>query len=164
VSERADVRWWEEPERLDDAELRALVRAATSVLARRGDAPESARDVSRMPRSVIVRELRMELRAQATIVDPDAVAGLVDGELARESACAVLREVGRDANLRAAIDDAYRAADDLMFVDPATLAVAGLVLLAMKVRRVRVGKEGVDVQFDPVKEGVVARLLELVGT
>jgi hypothetical protein len=163
VSNSADLQWWEQPERLDDGELSALVQAASSVLARRGDAAESAREIQRMPRSVAERELVTELGEEAETLEAKAVAGLLD-DRARESACAVLQELGRDPRLRSAIDDAYRARDDLMFVDPGTLAVAGLVLLAMKVRRVRIGKEGLDVQFDPVREGVVGRLLELIGT
>jgi hypothetical protein len=152
--------WWEAPERLDDDELRAMIRAATSVLARRGDVRRD--DLAQMPQSVAVAELRGALESEGLALAPEDTIALAEPTLERRVAEAVLSELGRDAQLRAAIEGARRASDELMVLDPGTLGVVALVLLSVKVRRIRVTRDGVDVAFDPVKQGVVSSLTKIL--
>ena len=153
--------WWEAPERLDDAELRRMVSSAMSVLARRGDVRED--DVVGMPESVAVAQLRTALEGEGLALELETTSALTDPELARPLAEVMLRELGRDPRLRAAIDDARRASDQIMILDPGTLGILALVLLSIKIRRVRVTRDGVDVSFDPVKQGVVESLAKILG-
>lgn len=152
--------WWDAPERLDDSDLRAAVRAAGSVLYRRGDVED---DPQEMPQSVLVSQLREALEVEGLALSREDAMELAKEPMARPVAEAVLREVGGDPELRDAIERARRAAEELMVVDPGTLGVLALLLLATKVRRVRVGRQGIDVEFDQVKTGVVSRIGALLG-
>jgi hypothetical protein len=154
--------WWESPEQLSDVDLRTLVQAASSVLAREGDGQVPG-DLAQMPQSMVAQELRTAVEQQGVSLDERAAERIARGDLARGMAIEVVRELGRDPDLRAAIDEAYEASRQLMVLDPGTLAVAALLVIAVKIRRVRVGGGNVDVQFDPVKAGILSRITELIG-
>ena len=42
----------------------------------------------------------------------------------------------------------------MMLADPVTITAISLLLLVMKLRRVKVGKEGVEVTLDPIRNGI----------
>jgi hypothetical protein len=165
VNEIGEVPWWQEPEQLAESDQQQLLRAAVSVLVRHGEADVDIESIPEMPPRALAAELSDALEERDLPVGDEVVSGLVDGQLGKEATPGLLRELGREQWLREAITDAYRARRELMVVEPASWALtAGLVLLIVKLRRIRIDKTGVDLQFDPVREGVVQQVLGSLGS
>jgi hypothetical protein len=164
VTDIDELRWWERPERLDESDQQQLLRAAASVLARKGDVDVGGDNVADIPPRALSASLHAALGKQGVSVSEEEVRGLVDGPRAREAAPALLTELGREPRLREAINDAVRASGELMVVEPASWALtAAVVLLIVKLRRIRIDKTGIDVELDPVREGVLKQVLGSFG-
>ena len=50
----------------------------------------------------------------------------------------------------------------MMVVDPGTVLAAAVLLLVLKLRRVKVGREGVEVTLDPVRQGMLGFVQQLL--
>jgi hypothetical protein len=61
------------------------------------------------------------------------------------------------------VDAAYTANQRLMIADPVTIMAIGLVLLVMKLRKVKVGKDGLDVTLDPMQDVMAEVIKRLLG-
>jgi hypothetical protein len=151
--------WCAAPEELDDADLRLLLQAATSVLAESADDEDEAADLAELPPSEAAAEVG------ATLGQPDGAASRLvdDPELDRELALALVREVCAIPALRAEVDDAYTARKRMMVVDPGSILAVSLLLLVLKLRRVKVGREGVYVELDPVRDEALKLAGKLLG-
>jgi hypothetical protein len=76
---------------------------------------------------------------------------------------AVVSALQVDPALATEISDAFSNRRDLMAVDPVTIALGALLLLVLRVKRVRVSKDGVEVDLDPLKSDVVKAALSFVA-
>ena len=133
-----------DPDTLTDQELRLLVDAAVAVLA--GELGEDERDrLLDLPPGRAAAELR-ETLTEAGATDPEEVlAALTTGTAtARTLVAGVLVEPAAAEPIRAA----YAERKSLMALDAGL--VTGPVLLALvllRIKRVRLGKGGLDIQF-----------------
>lgn len=152
---------WEHLADSADADLRVLVAAAVTVLDEACDDPRVSTLVEAPPRR-LGAELSEELASNGVPVDEETVARLLrDEALNRPVVVAVLQALGSDRELRAAIDDAYRAQKKMMFVDAGVLLAGALLMFVMKLKHIKVGKA--EVSFYEAKAGAldeVGRLLQ----
>lgn len=151
--------WCAAPEELDDTDLRLLLQVATSVLAESADDQDEAADLAELPPSEAAAQVG------ATLGEPEDVASRLvdDPELDRVLALGLVREVCAIPALRDEVDEAYAARKRMMVVDPGSILAVSLLLLVIKVRRVKVGREGVDIELDPVRNGAVTLVGKLLG-
>ena len=148
---------------LSDQELSVVIAAAADVLAEGGDDP-TARDAIAMPPGPAAAELRLQLAAAGLDVDDATADGLVTDEAtSREVALATLRELAKEPELAAEIEDAWRARSGMMVIDGGVLIASALLLLVMKLKHVKVKGGDVDVEFYEAKSGVLAAVRKLVG-
>jgi hypothetical protein len=93
-----------------------------------------------------------------------AVDRLVDDpEVDRALAIALIQELCAIPALRDEVGEAYAARKGMMVVDPGSVLAVSLLLLVLKLRRVRVGREGVEVTLDPVRGGALKLVGSLLG-
>jgi hypothetical protein len=154
---------WERLDDLSDHELEGLVAAAISVLEEGADDP-SLQNVADMPPGPTASELRSLLGGAGVEAEQAELEQLVTDEAtARELALATLRELGREPQLAAAIEEAWRARSGMMIVDAGFVIAGALLLLVMKLKRVQVGKGEVDVEFYEAKSETLGAVRRLLG-
>jgi hypothetical protein len=159
--EKADP--WENLEDLPDAELAALAQAAVSVL--QWNAEGDIEDVEDMPPGALERELEDELAGHGVEDSGEAARKVVrDEEMARPVAVALLWQIAEQPELRARVDEVYRKRKDMLVVGTGVILAGAFLLLAMKLKKVKIGKEGAEVEFEPIKEGALARVLAFLGS
>jgi hypothetical protein len=146
---------------MSELDLGKLTEAAIGVLAAAGDDPQLA-DVQSMPAGVLKEQITGA--AEGLGFPAERAARLSDlatrAESASDVARTVLAELTRDEALAAEVAESNRRRQDLMVIDPLTISAAALLLLALRIRRVRVSKkDGVDVQLDPLKADIVEAVL-----
>jgi hypothetical protein len=152
---------WLRLDELDDAELQALLTAATSVVADASDDP-SAAEIPMMPTRVALSEVAGSLRDAGLHVDDAAVARLTDDPVAsRQLTVAVLRQLAANPSMAAEIEAAYEARRGMMVIDPLTISAMALLLFVLKLKRVKLGRA--EVTFFEAKEGVLKAVRGLVG-
>jgi hypothetical protein len=146
-------------------ELGRLTEAAIGVLEGADDGDPELADVQSMPQSVLQEQI--STAAESLGFSTQRAVELADiasrGDLAPDVARTVLAELSRDATLGAEIAESNRRRGDLMAIDPLTISAAALLLLALRVRRVRVSKDGVDVNLAPLKVDIVEAVLGFIG-
>ena len=163
MSDTNETPVWERLDALSDSELNALVAAAASVLAENAEGDEAEETLS-MPPGPAARELRSLLDGAGVPVDEAEAERLVTDEAAsREVALAVLRELGKEPEVAAEIEEAWRARRGMMVVEGGVLIGAALLLLVMKLKRVSVKREGAEVEFYEAKGGVLAAIKGFLG-
>jgi hypothetical protein len=163
VNETNDTSVWEQLDSLPDDQLNALVAAAASVLAEAGDDPAAAETLA-MPPGAAARELRAQLDGAGVAVDEAEAERLVSDQAAsREVALTVLRELGKEPGLAAEIEEAWRARRGMMVVEGGVLVGAALLLLVMKLKKLSVRREGLDVEFYEAKNDVLAAIKGFLG-
>ena len=143
----------------DAHELTVMTDAAIGVLLSNSDTDTSILDA---PPSVLRRLLVDEAR-RIGLTDEDA-AILADGATSAPKVAGVadvlLTELRQSQPIREELDAANARRDELMVIDPVSIAAAALLLAALKVRRVKISKaDGVDLSFDPVKSEMVKAVL-----
>jgi len=154
--------WYREPDELDDLDLRMLLEAAASVLTDTGDGGD-VEPVSELAPGVVAADLSGALAAEGVQADTAALRELIETASAdRRLALAFVHEVCALPQLRDEIDAAYEARRRMMVVEPATLLAASLLLLVIKLRRVRVGRAGVEIRLDPIKAEMVTAVKQLL--
>jgi hypothetical protein len=154
--------WCQALDRLDDRQLGLLVQAAAAVLAGAGDG-DDLRQATELPAGALAADLGGALAEQGVAADEGAVRRLVEaGERDRQLGIALLRQVCAVPALRAEVDAAYAARQRMMVVDPGTVLAAAVLLLVLKLRRVKVGREGVEVTLDPVRQGMLGFVQQLL--
>jgi hypothetical protein len=152
---------WTRLESLSDTELRALVEASIEVLQQDGAASVED-DVLELPPGALRRELRSALIENGVEADEHAAEEVLQRtEMSRPVALALLGEIAREPALAQEIEAAYRARQGMMVVDPATLLAGALLVLALKLKRVKVGD--VDVSFYPMKERALTAVRDILA-
>lgn len=83
--------------------------------------------------------------------------------MAHSVGLAVLEAIAADPDLAAAVDAAYRARQNMMVVDVAFVLASALLLTVLKLKRVRIGREGAEVDFSELQPGIVSAIRKLVA-
>lgn len=151
--------WCAAPDELDEADLRLLLQVIASVLAESAADDEEAADLVAMPASEAAAEVGASIGGAE-----DAASRLVEDPAAdRALALELVRQVCAIPALRDEVDEAYAARRRMMVVDPGTILAVSLLLLVVKLRRVKVGREGVEIKLDPVRDRALKLAAALVG-
>jgi hypothetical protein len=151
---------WTRLESLSDSELRALVEASIDVLQQDGAASVED-DMLELSPSGLRRQLRSALVENGVEADERAAEQVLERtEMSRPVALALLEEIAREPALAQEIEAAYRAREGMM-VEPATLFAGALLVLALKLKRVKVGD--VDVSFYPMKERALTAVRDILA-
>jgi hypothetical protein len=143
----------------DAHELTVTTDAALGMLL---NSDEIDRSILEAPPSVLRRWIVDEARGVGLSEEDAAV--LAEGATAAARAPGVaevvLTELRRAPPIRDELDAAKARREELMIVDPVSIAAGALLVAVLKVRRVKLSKSGgVDVSFDPVKSEVVTAVL-----
>lgn len=148
---------------MTEADVAKLAEAAIGVLE---PADEEGGDLESLPPAAIQEQIAAAAESLGVTAEEAArlAAAASREDLAPDVARAVVEELQRDEALAGEIADAYERRQELMAVDPLTISAAALLLLVLRVRRVRVSKQGgVDVTLDPLKADVVKAVLSFAG-
>lgn len=148
---------------LSDRELGMLTESAAAVIAdAAGDDPD-VRELRELPPSALTPDLADELSQAGVIVDEQALDRLCeDIQASRTLAIAFLEQACTIPALRTEIDAAYAARRRLLVADPATIVSVALLVLVLKLRRVKLGRDGLDVTFDPVRGTITSIINDLL--
>jgi hypothetical protein len=154
--------WCQEPDRLDERQLGLLVESAASVL---GDIDrESADEVIGLPTGALTAELKSALASEGVQADDSRVRELIMSQQAdRELALAFVRQICTIPALCAEVNAAYEDRTRMLVVDPVTILAVSVLVLVIKLRHVRVGRDGVEVKLDPIKGGMLDSVRQLLG-
>jgi hypothetical protein len=131
--------------------LQLLMRAASAVLLDGTDEDE-LQDLVSAPPEVLADDASRTLEEEGVSADPAAVAELARaGTRDRELALGLLAQICAMPPLRAEVDARYESLKRMMVLDPVTVAAVALLVLVIKLRKVKVGREGVELTLDPIK-------------
>lgn len=149
---------------LSDQQLKKLVEAAFTVIEPADLSEVDEFDARTAPPTVLRSEVSTGLKSY---VSEDTAAKALDSLQSsvedRAIAIALLTAMGSQPAMRSEIEAAYMRRSDMMFVDPVSLSILALVVLIIKVKRVRVRKGRLDVDFESLKPEVLRALLEGLG-
>lgn len=149
---------WGRLDELTDDELSTLVAAAAHVVADLAGEP----DAPQLPVALAGAALAGELREAGTDADPDEVTALLqDGSRVRRLAVAALRPIAAEPDLAAEVAAAYRARREMMAVDAGMVLAGALLVLALKVKRIKIGK--VDISFYEARASALEQLRAFLG-
>lgn len=166
MTESGTTGWCGNLSTLSDDQLGLLTQCAVTVLAEGAadDADVDVDEVRELPAAVLAPDLAEALRAAGVPAGDQQIERLA-GETAanRTLAIALLEQICAVPALRAEVDAAYTANQRLMIADPVTIMAIGLVLLVMKLRKVKVGKDGLDVTLDPMQDVMAEVIKHLLG-
>lgn len=152
---------WGALDELSDADLGTLADVAINVLqdaANDSDEPLD-NDPLQLPREVLHTELRTAL-AEAGITVNGPVAE--DPPTSRAVTLALLSQLAEVPGLRAEIEQAYAQRREMMIVDFGLITGPALLYLVMKLKRVKLDKHGVDVQFYEYREGMADSVRDII--
>lgn len=166
MTESSTTGWCGNLSTLSDDELGLLTQCAVTVLAE-GAADDDGVDLDELrelPATVLAPDLAEALRAAGVPAGDQQIERLAGERAAnRTLAIALLEQICAVPALRAEVDAAYTANQRLMIADPVTIVAIGLVLLVMKLRTVKVGKDGLDVTLDPMQDVMAEVIKHLLG-
>jgi hypothetical protein len=146
---------------LSDVEIAALTQAAIHVL-QVGSNDDSVRDIEAMPTRPLLGTLEEELAARS-VTDRDIANRIVgDKTLSRPIAIRLLTTIANDPAIAAEVETAYQKRQKLLTVGVDIILAAALLLLVLKVKRVRVGKTGVDVELWKLSDNAIKSVLTFV--
>jgi hypothetical protein len=153
---------WGQLEDLSDAEYLALSESALSVLRdEAGNPPVVDAD---LPAGQLRQQLTATLAAENIAAGPDAIDEIVTGEqLSRQVSLAIIGHLGQDTALRDEIERAYQARRQMMVLDGGVLTGAALLLLVTKLKRARVEKGKLDVQFYQANSAALDQIRRILG-
>jgi hypothetical protein len=164
MNESRSPAWCQDLGQLSDRQLEVLVDCAAAVLAEGAGENADARDIRELPPAVLAPDLTRALAEAGVRADEHEVERLAEeAASARTLAIALLREICAVPVLRSEVDAAYEASQRMMLADPVTITAISLLLLVMKLRRVKVGKEGVEVTLDPIRNGIRGVIKDLTS-
>jgi hypothetical protein len=147
---------------LTDAEYQALAESALSVL--REEAGDRPLVGAELPASQLRQQLTAELAAEDIAADDHAIDEIVTGEpLSRQVSLAIIGHLGEDTALRDDIEKVYQARRQMMVLDGGVLTGAALLLLATKLKRARVQKGKLDVQFYKANSAALDQIKRIIG-
>jgi hypothetical protein len=149
----------------NDNQMAQWVEAAIGVVGADAEGRAIAAQVIELPPRVLRRQLEEAIVAQGFSAEQAALVAeaSMDADRCSGLAPAVVSALQVDPALATEISDAFSNRRDLMAVDPVTIALGALLLLVLRVKRVRVSKDGVEVDLDPLKSDVVKAALSFVA-
>lgn len=160
---------WDNHPNYNENELQLLMRATAETLADAGEGSNVPPDALDMSDKTAAEEIEKDLAAVAPGITSEAIRKLVrDPNASRQISLAILEEVRRQPPLAEAVDAAYRQ-HMRKLGDPALLlALAPIVLLALRIETVHlgIGSNRIKVVFGKSSEAVksaVAALLSAIG-
>jgi hypothetical protein len=153
-----------DPAVLSTKDLGKLTEAAIGVLGSADDGDPELEEVQSMPPGVL-RE-RIAAAAESIGLSTERATALAEiasrEDLAPDVARTVLTQLSRDSALGREIADSNRRRGDLMAIDPLSVSAAALLLLTLRLRRVRVSNQAVEIDLAPLKGGIVDAVLAFV--
>lgn len=140
--------WDRFPEYGDD-ELRELTKVTAFVLVDACSEPvELNQDVLELPPLALSRQIASEFSDIVPQATPEAIQRLLESEDAsREVSLALLGKIREIDPLSSLISEAYEEHRRKMAGPELLLAIGALIILAIKVKKLKISKEGVDMQF-----------------
>jgi hypothetical protein len=151
---------WSELDQMSDRGVAALVDSAIFVLKQSdvgGPAP------TEMPASVMTKALEQLLAERGA--DAGAAGKVVkQAELSRPIALALLSAIATEPALAQEIERVWRERGGLLFVGVDVILSAALLLLVLKLKKVKVNKDGVVVILDKLSTGAISNVFKLVGS
>lgn len=149
---------------LSDGQLGLLTQCAITVIAEGAGNDADVDEIRELPAVVLAPDLAAALRAAGVQARDQQIERLAEETTSnRTLAIALLEQICAVPALRAEVDAVYTAKQRLMIVNPVTIMAIGLVLLVMKLRRVKVGKDGLDVTLDPMQDVMANVIKGLIG-
>jgi hypothetical protein len=147
---------------LTDTEYQALSDSALSVL-REEAGPVLAADAELSPRQ-LRQQLAVALAAEDIPAGEQVIDEIVTGDqLSRQVSLAIIEQVAADTALRAEIERVYLARRQMMVLDGGVLTGAALLLLIAKLKRARVQKGKLDVEFFKASGSALDLIRRLIG-
>jgi hypothetical protein len=154
---------WARLHELTSREIEELVEASVYVLADIEGA--SYTELTMLPLDQVTAQLTEELKQadMDSVSDRASQVTHLERDQRREYSLILLQQL-RETELAAEIEDAYNARREMMAIDAGLISgPALLAILLLRIRRVKIGKEGLDVSFDQVKPGLLSSLHSLLG-
>ncbi|GLH98857.1 hypothetical protein [Phytohabitans aurantiacus] len=153
---------WGRLHELSDPEWQALTDATFHVIQDEADGATLVDATS--PPVWLRRQLRSELASEGLPTDDRTVDRLVtDDRTARQVSLAIIEGIASDPDLRERIEQAYRARRGMMVIEGGVLIGAALLLLVAKLRRIRVEKGKLDVQFYQASDTALQQVQDILG-
>jgi|SRR5215472_17128149 len=152
------------PTEMTIREVALMVDAAVGVIGGQGDSSTLLSEAKEMPPRILVRRLEEAIAAcgfsahQAALVADASTNPSTSPELA----AAVISALKTDDSLAIEMSDVFGKRQDLMAIDPATVGLGVLLLIVLRTKRVRVGKEGLEIDLEPIKSSIVHAVLSLL--
>ena len=146
-------------ESLPDDQLRVLTEAAISVLVPESEAGQPG--PAQLPPRALAGELRDALEGSG--LPESTVDRVTDGAVSRQVALAVLAPIAAQPELAEEVERAYHARRNMMVVDGGVLMGAALLLVAMKIKKISIGKQGVELDFYQVRASALDQIRKLFG-
>jgi hypothetical protein len=140
-----------------------LLESIVSVLRDGAVSRGEAEELLALPSAPRATELNAALRDVGVVTDVNAELSASSGE-DRSLGLALVKSICIDPALRNEVDEAYRARQGLMVLDPVTLLAVSGLLLVMKLRHVEIGKGRLVIKLDPVKNVMVDFLKQMTGS
>jgi len=153
---------WDRLDELSDAEWKALVEATLSVL--RDEAGDPPVVDPELPAGQLRKQLQATLAAEGIRADDATIDQIVTGDqTAREVSLALIAQIAEDAPLRDEIGRVYQVRRGMMIFDGGILIGAALLLLIAKLKRARIEKGKLDVQFYKASDGAIDQVRKVIG-
>lgn len=146
---------WDKHPNYTDDELRILTAAAAETLVDAANDSSITSEVLQLSAKSAARELKPLIEQTAPGVDQEQIqTALEDPEQSRKMALAVLEQIRILPELADQVSDAYEMRRREM-AGPELLLLAGaVVILAIKLKAVRISPHGVEVDFDKAGKAV----------
>lgn len=156
---------WDRLQELSDTEWKALAEATLSVI--RGEAGEAGDAPAvdpELPPGQLRKQIKEALGAEDIPFDDQAIDQIVTSDqAAREVALALIGGIAEDAALRDEIGRVYQARRGMMVIDGGILTGPALLLLVLKLKRARVQKGKLDVEFYKASDGAIDLVRKFLG-
>jgi hypothetical protein len=153
---------WTRLDVLPDKEIATLGAAAVAVLSESADPAEDV-SVLDMPDGPLAGALHSAIAAHG-IAAVGAVGRIIgDGALARPVAVEILKQIAAFPTLAHEIELTYESRKRMLVADGGVICGAALLLLVLKLKKIRVGKPGMEIEFTKASEGILNAVLKFVG-
>jgi hypothetical protein len=153
---------WDTYPNYDESELELLIRATVETLVDAGQGSRLPEDALEMSDKAAAEEIRQDLADVAAGASSEHIRKLLrDPDASRQISLAILDEVRQTPELAAAIDSAYQQQMRKLGSPELLLAVAPLLLLALRVESVK--WKGGKITFGSSAEAVKAVVAGLVS-
>ena len=146
---------WSNWNGLSDQELATVVDSAIFVL-KQSDTP-GAPSPSEMPAGPMTKALEQLLDEHGS--DTSAAGRVVkDPELSRPVAIALLSAIATEPALAQEVERVWRERGGLLVVGTGVILASALLFLVLKLKKIKAGKGGVEVDFDKLSTNALGRV------